>query len=157
MNLKKIIGLSIIAFGIFVEISWLGFCFGSIIIGLLLLFFVPRVLFFPFTFFIIIGLTVMSERGFSRESFQTRYRYRTNHNNYSFSSLNDLDMYYDILESQKTDSMEVIKKNYRRLIKKYHYDTLVSQNLSEEELKQAKQKTQEINEAYDAIKKSRKE
>ena len=31
--MKKIFGFAIIALGVFLEVMWLGFCFGSIIIG----------------------------------------------------------------------------------------------------------------------------
>ena len=155
MNIKKILGLAIIAFGIFLEVTWLGICFGSVIIGLVLLFFAPRILFFPFNIFLIIGLLVMSGRKFSKESFQTRYRYSSSHSQ-GFAAFNNLDMYYDILESKKTDDMSTIKKNYRRLIKQYHYDTLASQNLTDAELKAAEEKTQDLNEAYSAIKDARK-
>jgi DnaJ like chaperone protein len=54
--------------------------------------------------------------------------------------------------TKKDDSFDTIKKNYRKLIKKYHYDTIASQNLSKEEIDQAKEKTQKINEAYSIIK-----
>ncbi len=151
--MKKIFGLVVIALGIFLEVLWLGFCFGSIIIGILLLIFAPRILFFPFTFFLIIGLTIIKGKGFSKSEQYRRYSYNSTYTN----SQVDIDKYYEILESSKTDEMAVVKKNYRRLIKEYHYDSLASQNLSPEMLKLAEEKTQNLNEAYSAIKESRKE
>lgn len=149
-----ILGLVIIAFGVFLEFMWLGFCFGSIIIGILLLIFAPSILFFPFNFFLIIGLSIINPNKYSRSSkFQYR-RYSQNQTNYTQPQSN-LDKYYAILESQKTDSFDVIKANYRRLMKEYHYDSLASKDLSEEILKFAEEKTQNINEAYSAIKDAR--
>jgi len=49
--MKKILGFALIAFGIFLEIMWLGVCFGSVIIGILLLIFAPKILFSLLTFF----------------------------------------------------------------------------------------------------------
>ena len=66
--------------------------------------------------------------------------------------MNNKDKYYEILESSSTDDFNVIKKNYRRLIKQYHPDTIVSQNLANDFIEMAKRKTQELNEAYAVIK-----
>ena len=51
--------------------------------------------------------------------------------------------------------MNVIKKAYRKLVREYHPDIIKSQNKGEEYLKEATRKTQEINEAYEIIKKAR--
>lgn len=73
----------------------------------------------------------------------------------STSSNLSLDECYKVLESNKTDSMDIIKKNYRRLVKQYHYDSMASKDLPQEMLKFAEEKTKVINEAYEKIKKSR--
>ena len=147
--MKKILGLSVIAFGVFLEVMWLGVCFGSIIIGILLLIFAPRILFFPFTFFLLIGLTIIKGKDFAQSAEYRKYSY----SNSSFvKPVDNLDKHYETLESSKTDSLDVIKKNYRRLIREYHYDSIASKNLPEEMLKFAQQKTQELNEAYSVIK-----
>ncbi len=70
-------------------------------------------------------------------------------------SHNTVNKHYEILESQPTDSMDVIKKNYRRLVKEYHYDSIASKDLPEDMIKFAQQKTQDLNEAYNAIKEAR--
>jgi len=151
--MKKIFGLSIIALGVFLEVMWLGFCFGSIIIGALLLIFAPRILFFPFTFFLLIGLSIIKGEKFAQSTEYRKYSYSSN----SFvKPVDNLDKYYETLESSKTDSFDVIKKNYRRLIKEYHYDSIASKNLPEKMVKFAEQKTQELNEAYGVIKELRK-
>ena len=136
--MKLILGLAIIAFGIFLEVMWLGFCFGSIIVGILLLIFAPSVLLFPFNFFLIIGLSIINGKNY-REAKRSQYRQHT-YTNAFFKPKENLDKHYEILESSKTDSLETIKKNYRRLMKQYHYDSLISQNLSEEMIKLAEEK-----------------
>ncbi len=54
-------GCLIIFGGIAVEITWLIFCFGSVIIGLLLLIFAPLVLIGPFYFFAAMGGGLISK------------------------------------------------------------------------------------------------
>jgi len=48
-----------------------------------------------------------------------------------------------------------VKKAYRKLVKQYHPDKLVSRGLPEEMMKKAKSRVREINGAYDQIKQSR--
>lgn len=59
---------------------------------------------------------------------------------------------YTTLGCKSTDDNATIKKKYRELVKKYHPDFRVD----DESLKFRKQKMQEINNAYDIIKKERK-
>lgn len=151
--MKKIIGFGLIAFGIFLEFLWLSFCFGSIIIGILLLIFAPRILFFPFNFFLVFSLVVMNGKNYK---YYRNYKQQGHtHNFYSSSSqtsFNSMDRYYEVLESSRNDSFDRIKKNYRRLVKEYHYDSIASKGLPENMLKFAEEKTKELNEAYAAIK-----
>jgi hypothetical protein len=149
--MKKIIGLALIVLGIVLEIMWLGVCFGSIIIGVLLLFFAPRILFFPFNFFLIIGLSLFANRTFE----EYKYQRKTSFNYETFKQSNKIDAYYEILESKKEDDFETIKKNYRRLMRKYHYDSNASKGLSEKTIKEHQEKTQKMNEAYGYIKADR--
>jgi len=155
--MKTILGLAIIAFGVFLEVMWLGVCFGTVIIGILLLIFAPGILFFPFNFFLLIGLGIMNPGKYSRSSrFQYRqYSSNSNQQNNYTRAVNTLDKYYEVLESKQTDSFDVIKANYRRLVKEYHYDSIASKDLPEAMVKFAQEKTQSINEAYAAIKESR--
>jgi len=155
-RLQKIFGLVIILMGIYLEYLWLGLCFEVIIIGILLLIFAARILFFPFNFFLIVGLTILAGGRLNRENFKYQYDYSSHNKGFSgFHMPPTLDHYYEVLESKEDDDMSVIKKNYRRLMKQYHYDTLASQNLSESEMEIAQKKSQEINEAYESIKKAR--
>jgi len=156
--MKKFLGFAIIALGIFLEILWLGVCFGTVIVGIALLIFAPRILFLPFNFFLVIGIAMIGSGAFQRSA---NFRYQ------SYSSgghqappnfvqpQNSLAKYYEVLESLPTDTMEVVKKNYRRLVKEYHYDSIASKNLPEDMLKFAQEKTQDLNEAYNAIKEAR--
>lgn len=150
--MRKIFGFAIIALGIFLEITWLGICFGSVIIGILLLIFAPRILFFPFNFFLLLGMLVMNGKNYK---YYSNYKKQDHsHNNYSNTqaSYSSTDRYYEVLESSKHDSLESIKKNYRRLIKEYHYDSIASKGLPKDMLKFAQEKTQELNEAYAFVK-----
>ncbi len=151
--MKKIVGLAVIAFGIFLEVLWLGLCFGTVIIGILLFIFAPRILFFPFNFFLLIGLTIMSGKAYVRSG-QYKYENHSQQNNYT-RPINSLNKYYEILESNERDSIDIIKSNYRRLIKQYHYDSIASKNLPEDMIKFAEKKTQSLNEAYAAIKEAK--
>ena len=62
---------------------------------------------------------------------------------------------YKILGVSENDDMKTIKKKYRELVRKYHPDIIKAQGKDEAYLKEATQKTQEINEAYEIIKKAR--
>ena len=48
-----------------------------------------------------------------------------------------------------------LKKNYRNLVKKYHPDIITGQGASQNIIDEATTKLQEINEAYEIIKKQR--
>ena len=59
---KKCLGLIFIISGILMmiaavaaEVAWLGLCFGTVIIGVLMFFFAPLLLFMPFTFLFATG------------------------------------------------------------------------------------------------------
>jgi len=163
--IKKLFGFGFIIVGIALEFMWLGFCFGSIIIGILLLIFAPRILFFPFNFFLLIGLRIMyaeafknfenaSKNGYSRRSYSySNYNSGSSANN--ATSVSKMEAYYEELESKSSDNFEVIKKNYRRLMKEHHYDSLVSKGLPKDMLEFSEEKTKRLNEAYAAIKELR--
>lgn len=67
-----------------------------------------------------------------------------------------LDPHYAILGAQPADSLEVIKKKYRALAVKWHPDKLAANGASGEALRHAKEKFQQINEAYERIVEARK-
>ena len=62
---------------------------------------------------------------------------------------------YKLLGVSASDSMDVIKKAYRKLIKEYHPDLIQAQGKDDAYLQEATKKTQEINQAYEMIQKAR--
>lgn len=160
--MNKLFGFAFIALGIFLEVMWLGFCFGSVLIGILLLIFAPRILFFPFNFFLLIGLKLIYAKAFKdfEQASKNGYSYRSysysNQSNSSYNqprpSVNKMEEYYAELECSPSDDFSVVKKSYRRLMKEHHYDSLASKGLPEEMLKFSEEKTKRLNEAYAAIK-----
>lgn len=62
--------------------------------------------------------------------------------------------YYTLLESTPNDNFNTIRNNYHRLVRQYHPDFLGT-NASEAMHKYAKEKSQEINEAFEIVKKQR--
>lgn len=63
---------------------------------------------------------------------------------------------YEILGVNRSSTDAEVKKAYRRLMNQHHPDKLVSKGLPEEMIKLATEKTQEIKQAYETIKASRK-
>lgn len=63
---------------------------------------------------------------------------------------------YKILGVNPSDDMASIKKQYRELVRKYHPDIISSQDKDESYIEEATAKTQEINQAYQVIKESKK-
>ncbi len=68
------------------------------------------------------------------------------------SSISDA---YALLGINASASDSDVKKAYRALVREYHPDIIKSQGASDEYLKEATEKVQEINAAYEMIKKSR--
>jgi len=66
-----------------------------------------------------------------------------------------LEKAYEVLESNASDDNATLKKNYRNLVKKYHPDIISGQGASQNIIDEATKKLQEINEAYEIIKKDR--
>ena len=68
------------------------------------------------------------------------------------SSLEDA---YSLLESSSDDSLDTIKKRYRKLVRQYHPDIIKAQGADDDYIDQATEKVQQINAAYEMVKKSR--
>ena len=60
---------------------------------------------------------------------------------------------YAILEASEDDDFSSIKKKYRTLVRKYHPDIVTGQGADQSTIDQANTKLQDINEAYEIIKK----
>ncbi len=62
-----------------------------------------------------------------------------------------------ILGVNKNDDMNTIKKSHRKLVREYHPDIIKSQDKDESYIEEATSKMQEINQAYQVVKKMKKE
>jgi DnaJ like chaperone protein len=67
-----------------------------------------------------------------------------------------LDPHYAILGANPSDSLDTIKKKYRALAKQWHPDTMAAKGISAEAMRHAKEKFQQINEAYERISEAKK-
>ena len=75
------------------------------------------------------------------------------------TSIEDDDMMNDLMnldEDNSSDDDNILKKNYRQLVRKHHPDIITGQGASQNIIDEATKKLQEINEAYEMIKKERK-
>jgi DnaJ like chaperone protein len=111
-----------------------------------------------------------------RDFFQTTHGYEHSHNRNYYNGYqqqrNQHQQYYqqyqaprrqpDLLEAayltlnvNKATNNSDLKKAYRKLMSKYHPDKLVSKGLSEDSMRMATKRAQEIKSAYEAICKSR--
>jgi len=62
---------------------------------------------------------------------------------------------YEILGASSADDFDTIKKKYRTLVKEYHPDILMGQGKEQSIIDAATTKLQEINEAYELVKKEK--
>lgn len=67
----------------------------------------------------------------------------------------DADRYYKVLNCTPESSNDEIKSNYKKLVKEFHPDKIISKGLPEEFIDFATKKFQEIQDAYNTIKKER--
>lgn len=92
--------------------------------------------------------------GFSEQELKTMMeRFGAYHRNSVKES--SIDQAYTLLGITAEATNDEVKKAYRALVREYHPDIIKSQGASEEYLKEATEKVQEINAAYEMIKKSR--
>lgn len=73
-----------------------------------------------------------------------------------YNEKKELDLAYEALGMTPHDSDAVIKKAYRKLMSENHPDKLAGRGVPEEMVKLATERSQEIQKAYEVIKKSRK-
>ncbi|MBT8369264.1 MAG: TerB family tellurite resistance protein [Deltaproteobacteria bacterium] len=67
----------------------------------------------------------------------------------------DFDKYYKILNCTPESTNEEIKFNYKKLVKDFHPDTIISKGLPEEFIDFASNRFREIHESYDNIRRER--
>ena len=68
---------------------------------------------------------------------------------------NKADRYYNILDCTNKSTNEEIRASYKRLVKDFHPDTIISKGLPEEFIQFATKRFQEIQEAYEIVRKDR--
>ena len=163
---KKIIGIALIISAFVVEAMWLGACFGTVIVGIVLLILAPGILFAPFNILFTMGIAFLAYepiQGFDNHSYgngdfyenSSRYYREDEEEGISGRQSYGMQKYYEILGCNPDDDFETVKKAYRRLSKEFHPDSLESKGLDGAFTEFAKKKMQEINEAYLAIKKTK--
>jgi len=67
----------------------------------------------------------------------------------------NIDKYYKMLNCSPESSNEEIKANYKKLVKEFHPDTIISKGLPEEFIDFASKRFQEIHESYKKIRQDR--
>ena len=72
------------------------------------------------------------------------------------NGINELQNAYGVLGVSSSATDAEVKKAYRKLMSEHHPDKLVSKGLPEEMMQIAKEKAQEIQTAYDVVRKARK-
>ena len=77
------------------------------------------------------------------------------YNNLKAAYFDDLDKYYGVLNCNPESSNEEIKSNYKKLVKDFHPDTIVSKGLPEEFTNFATTRFRKIQEAYEKVRKER--
>lgn len=91
---------------------------------------------------------IRAEQAFREQA----YRAHDNPEQYSAASLQEA---YGVLGVEPSATDAEVKKAWRRLMSQHHPDKLVSKGLPEEMIQLAKEQTQEIQAAYDQIRKAR--
>lgn len=71
------------------------------------------------------------------------------------SSVNIREMHYKALDCKFSDNNETIKVNYKKMVKKFHPDSISGKDLPEEFIEFANQKFIQVQTAYEYIKQER--
>lgn len=93
---------------------------------------------------------------YSRKNYQQRSGYQEQHRAQSnYSATDRLNDAYRILGVTPSTDPKAIKKSYRKLMSEHHPDKLVSKGLPRQALEMAKQKAQDIQAAWELVKRER--
>jgi DnaJ like chaperone protein len=82
-------------------------------------------------------------------------RFERFHSEQKAHKINSLEKAYEVLGASKDDSNDELKSKYRKLVRIHHPDIVTGKGGDEQSIAEATQKLQEINEAYEIIKKDR--
>ncbi|WP_118777177.1 co-chaperone DjlA [Haemophilus haemolyticus] len=89
---------------------------------------------------------------YQQSSYQGGYQYQQqNSGSYQHASGPTLNDAYKVLGVTESDEQNTVKRAYRRLMNEHHPDKLVAKGLPPEMMEMAKEKTQQIQAAYDLI------
>ena len=77
------------------------------------------------------------------------------YDNIKAAYFNEIEKYYKMLDCSTESSNQEIKASYKRLVKDYHPDTIISKGLPEEFVQFATKRFQEIQEAYEKVRQER--
>ncbi len=104
---------------------------------------------------IIAGAQFHQQQNHSYHSHDANNANNGNNETWSMSKAAHLNNAYKVLGVNKSASMEEIKKAYKKLMLQHHPDKLLAKGLPPEMMEIAKQKTQDIQAAYDLVYKSK--
>ena len=77
------------------------------------------------------------------------------YSNIKSNYFNNIERYYKVLNCAPSDSDQEVKSSYKKLVKDFHPDTVISKGLPEEFVQFATERFQEIQDAYERIRKER--
>jgi DnaJ like chaperone protein len=101
-------------------------------------------------------LESMISRWEAELKFRQHYNQNYTHQQRAQASTQQLQEAYQILGVDSQDSDQQVKRAYRKLMSQHHPDKLVAKGLPPEMMELAKQRTQDIQQAYECIKQHRK-
>lgn len=109
-----------------------------------------------FTFNRLLGMVKAQTHFYRGQQEQTGYRSGGYQGGRTNSSADELEMAYKALGVESSISDTELKKAYRRLMSEYHPDKLAGRGVPDDMVKLATERSQEVQAAYDMVKKARK-